>query len=482
MKILPRILILSLAWYFVSACGASDDDKKPDLVDIGGNISIPAGSSPLFIQFSSTTKSSDSSGLNLASPEATNFRNSAIASGPAEEFHFYIKEMNLVPAEDGINIPIFKDDSGNGKKIIIKKNSTVDLSDLFTQIACLDDEGDIVELEADQVCECGLDENGKLIEKVTVDQQGNALEKAYCPEIPEGGTPPVGVMAVEQAGEYKALSITVAKIGQYKGCASGIFQADDVARTYCTQKVYDPTKRDSYANEDFEGKIAELMKVDLNPFGNGDETLNFPIKNNFNLAENARPQITLLIDTNRMVRYYNGFSEGSSPIPGDSSKVPLWFPNMLRTSSFAFIGKPGNIQGYSWTAHVTSGLTDDEFNEAPSDYDCSFDCIDVNGWLTVVWDPNGDLLMSSFTPDDDNTLTVIKGANWVSATGLDTSFFESKGANSWDVKYTLGEGFLGKVYNVNFDLDVGSSLETYFNLMNSENGKSYGRIKLTRGF
>jgi hypothetical protein len=96
----------------------------------------------------------------------------------------------------------------------------------------------------------------------------------------------------------------------------------------------------------------------------------------------------------------------------------------------------------------------------------------------MVFDKNGGPLLANIMPDDDNTLTVLKGGN-KSRDGLNTSLFESAGTNLWNVSGALGSDTANQIiFGVPTDLAVGSeTTSVYFEGM----GNSYGTIRLKRG-
>ena len=200
-------------------------------------------------------------------------------------------------------------------------------------------------------------------------------------------------------------------------------------------------------------------------------TLDFPITGGVNLDATAPQQLTMLLDANRLLRFFNQGRTDQGPNPGLPANRSYFFTTVFERSVFAFVGTPGSIRGYSWATRACTQAT-----TIPSDHQCTDNPFVVAGWLTLVFDKDGTPLLASAMPDDDNTLTVIKGAN-MTRTGYDTTAVTSS-ETSWNARVSLGESDKATLFNVPKTLDVGSeSVEGYFEGMQ----KSYGTVRYKRG-
>ena len=437
----------------VSGLGLSGCSSKDD-----GN-SSSSSSSKLLLQFKTSAK--PTSALALSSSE-TDFRNSAIASGRPDSLTLYVKRMAL-EGTSGVKI-IFSDTDGKAIKV---KDKTVDISDLFTNYACVDTTGTPVEGVGE--CPCGLDADKKPVLK---DTTTNA-----CPDT---GSAPVASVPAD-AGTYTKLSVEFSVRGKVKGCVTGNFttvgstgSSTQGSHTYCTKEsahTFQATPGVSAASE-LEGITAEEMDYQL-PKANQLYTattdtfmMEFPISGGVTLTEGGTsPLMTMVIDTNRMLRFYNK-NQTNSPNNMGSSRA-YFFNTVFEESAFVFVGAAGDVRGFKWWTDACSPYT--------SGTPCSGNTSTVAGWMTVIKNADGKPLVVGLMPDDDNSLTIVKGSN-KSSDGLKSSAFEATGSN-YNVTYSLGTNGTGQIQNVNLDADVGTTQTTSFTGL-SEYG---GAIYLKRG-
>jgi hypothetical protein len=69
--------------------------------------------------------------------------------------------------------------------------------------------------------------------------------------------------------------------------------------------------------------------------------------------------------------------------------------------------------------------------------------------MTVIKDSDGKPIIVGIMPDDDNSLTVLKGSN-KNSNGLDSGAFTASGSN-YDIMFSLGTEGSGTIKNVSLD-------------------------------
>lgn len=429
---------------------------------------------------SSTLQKSRNKSTSVA-PE--DFVSTSITSGAPDTFSLALQTMTLVGLDEkGATavVPIFHEPAG---RPIVISGSRVDLSALFTRFECLDANGVGYQLAAGESCQCGFDRDNRPLGQVRDPASGRMV----CPwDLPgdTGGRGRGGQVTTLQAsiGSYTALDVVFQRRARISGCLTGQYGAPGSSisgkHTYCTQ-----AGRALYAGvgggqrADFEGRAAEEMDFDLARPGTGAGadtlTLRFPIEGGLTLAEGGTERLTLVIDTNRLLRFYN--QAISQPVnPGAPSTVSYFFTTVFDGSVFVFAGQPGEIYGYQLVTRACIGAA-----QIPADHDCPTGSV-VAAWLTVVADPAGIPITASFMPDDDNTLTVIKGSNQAgSPQGAvwDPSCVTRNQSGGFDLRYLLGSSDSGVVFNVRTDVRVGDALPgVYFEGLQ----RSYGVVTAYR--
>jgi hypothetical protein len=357
---------------------------------------------------------------------------------------------------------IFSDENG---KAITVRDKTVDISDLFTTYACVDNTGTPVVGVSE--CPCGLDADKNPVAK---DAATNS-----CPDT--GSTPTASVPS--SSGTYNKLSVEFSVRAKVKGCVTGNFStvgsngaSTQGQHTYCTKataNTFQSTPGVSDASE-LEGIAAEEMDYQLPKanqlYSDASSTfmMEFPISEGVTLTEGgSSPLMTMVIDTNRMLRFYNK-NQTKSPNPGMSDSRAYFFNTVFEESAFVFVGGAGEIRGFNW------------WTDACKPYTLGTSCSAGNssvvaGWMTVIKDTNGKPLVVGLMPDDDNSLTIVKGSN-KSAEGLKSIAFEATGAN-YNVTYSLGTEGTGQIKNVNLDAAVGSTQTTTFSGLMEYGGDFY---------
>lgn len=415
----------------------------------------------------------------------SDFCNSEIASGPPNAFSVTIRKMTLLSSADGSKaaVPIFDDPAG---KTITITGSRVDLSDMFTKFDCVDNAGNAYTLKPGESCDCGFDVDNNPMGTVLDPSTGGQV----CPwDLPEDKDAPDGgaggtdggsrkmrgagakVASLEAAaGRFDTLEVLFSRKARISGCVTGNFCAPDAQsvhgeHTYCTQAskaFYGGTGGGE--NADFEDKLpGEEMDFDLRLACKPDTAETVPeqysIRGGLELTEGATAPLNLVVDLNRMLRFYNQARPESPCGKGLLSTPSYFFTSVFDSSVFVFAGKPGAIQGYQL---LTQACTEAADADVPPDYVCTTNPFVVAVWLTVVLDDQGAPILASFQPDDDNTLTVIKGAtSTMTAFGpqWDPSAIAKVSDGVYNLTYRLGtENESGTVFNIDTRVGLGEAL------------------------
>lgn len=450
-RIVPVVSLLLLSSLSFS-CKKSEEEK-------------PTGT----LQMSMRLAASDSTGALALDASPSDFRATAIVSGPPDEMKLVIKKMSLISSSGSDQITIYS--NSEGKELVVKSGN-IDLSSLFTRYACLDNAGNPVE---GVECPCGLDSDNKPVEK---DEAGSC-------KYPEGYVPPSGLMEVQE-GTFGSLRVEFGIGAKMKGCVTGNYSTMNNpvvqgVHTYCTNSAKSTLQAtQGGTNADFEiaPSSATEMLVQLGgeePMPTSDSRtygLNFPIKGNIEIKEGQTADLTMVLDANRLLRFYNQNTPTQGPSPGSPLNTSYFFTGQVFDNSvFVFVGKPGEIRGFqTWTSACNT-------TPKPADRICTGAGSVVTGWVTVVKDPDAKPLLLGLNPDDDNTLTIIKGSN-KSENGIDPTAFVANGSN-YDMVYKLGNEGGGTIYNINLDAAVGSTQTSTFECKIQTNDY-YGKIYLKR--
>ena len=410
----------------------------------------------------------------LALPQPSAFVNSSIASGPPDSLTINITQMQLSGTDSSgnpLSTPIFYD--ANGKSISIV-GSHVDLSAMYSNFSCLDNSGNPYTLTASQTnCDCGFDQNNQPLASTT-DSQGRTI----CPQdtnstIKPGSGGKIATMSAG-AGTYTSLAVTFQRQAQVSGCVSGNFNHSSAGQlttgihTFCTQAASSMINNSGGATSSasFENVTPQTVNFDLQGgtsastgTNGGTFTVTFPLASNLTLGTGASAPLTLMIDTNRMLRFYA--NENGNPIPNTPSATSYFFTSVFNHSLYIFAGLPGSIYGYELVALAC--VNQDGSKPAltsVASYDCSAATSRpaatenvgvVAAWLTVVADSTGVPFMGNITPDDDDTLTVIKGNNQTlisGQSGWDKTAFTTNTDGTYNFQYNLDSSHVGTLYNV----------------------------------
>jgi hypothetical protein len=189
--------------------------------------------------------------------------------------------------------------------------------------------------------------------------------------------------------------------------------------------------------------------------------LAYPLLKAFEVKENEKIDLTMVIDMNRLLRYETGATNNSwGPEKNRPSEnypsvrnPSFFFDSTFRGSAFVFAGKPGGVYGYE----VLSLVCPDAFHDA-----ANFRCDDPNSttigednyfavetWMTIITDGTGAPLSLLIQPKDDTRLTTLVGSHtrdsqWV---------FPSTDGKTADIRYGLGDNFLGTLFGFPAALD-----------------------------
>jgi hypothetical protein len=417
--------------------------------------------------------------LDPGASSTTTFVNGSIASGPPDSLGIAVRKIEL--RADRAGIPIFDEPAGKSIQI---SGSRVDLSDLFTHYDCVDGSGDAYQLKTGETCDCGFDDQNHVI--ATAKKDG----KDVCPwdagqNVPRGHGGRIASIEAG-AGSYTSLAVTFKRKARAQGCVTGNFGAPGSTvtgvHTYCTRAAGAfMAGMGGAPRGDFEGGAAQESDFDLarpggEPPGGDELTVEFPIQGGLTLAPGGAAPLTLVIDTSRLLRFYNQATD--NPInPGAPTSVSYFFTTVFQDSIYLFGGRAGTIFGYQLTTNACFNVED---ASVPPDYQCTMGGQVVAAWLTLVTGPSGAPLTASLMPDDDNTLTVLKGNNQAMRAGhaaWDSSMIVSRPDGRLDVSYRLGPDE-GTIFNIDTHAAPGASLpDVHFRGLQ----KSFGVVTASRG-
>lgn len=206
-------------------------------------------------------------------------------------------------------------------------------------------------------------------------------------------------------GVVSKVELTFASTGRIKGEVTGYFVTENMpaTKTFYTKAnyPYDAVSHTGGASSAtvFESGPSEEMDIAL---GGDGQDLNVGTPLNYEIKADETPVLTILFDLNRMLRFYNGLNlEHQGGVnPSDPADKAYFFSHSIFGNSVAtFFGVAGKIQGYE-TVYAAYNLDTPIGNGLP----CA-----IRGWMTLVYDANGNFLTGSLIGNDDNALTVAKG-------------------------------------------------------------------------
>lgn len=464
-----------------AACG-----KKKSKSDAGGD-TVAQGQLALSFAAANSKTTGNTFALDSSEFAPSVAQPTSIASGAPDSFEVSILSLDL-EGKDKNGAPvaanIFKNESGKPIKVT---GSEIDLSQLFTTYECVKKDGSPVTLAEGETCKCGLDKDDKVIAPQAdgsckqTDDQGKLMEI----------TEPAGLFKIS-AYTYSKLKVTFVPKAKIKGCVSATFMTTNDtttngsagAQTYCTRTDLASTNESiKPGHTAFKNVTAQESEIYLNKAWSSrseNVSLEFPIKDGLTIAEGQKANLTMVIDVNRMLRFYNKGRADQGPNPEFPTDRAYFFTTVFEDSLFVFAGKAGGIRGYSFQTETCIEAFQDS-------YTCSSGSAkSVDGWVTLILDSTGTPFAASIMPDDDNNLTTIKGGNRKAEVGIDASMITKNANGTYDVSVSL-QGDVNPTIK-SFDLSgaVGSSFSTNYrgikgNFVGGASVDSFGTIKLTRG-
>jgi hypothetical protein len=209
-----------------------------------------------------------------------------------------------------------------------------------------------------------------------------------------------GISLTLPSGNITSVILTFATAAKIKGTLTASFATSGtpVAETLYTKNAYSYdalTHAGGGANfTPFETGPAEETSVSLGADHDFTE-ITVPVIHGDTAASAT---LTILVDLNRMLRFYDGLS--NAPSPADPTNKAYFFCHTLFTHSVAaFIGTAGTIQGYK-TEYASYDAGQEIGARTPDG---------VLGWMTLIFDAQGNFLSGILMGDNDNALTVAKG-------------------------------------------------------------------------
>lgn len=446
------LLTLNLCLSLVGCKKSNDDEDANDAKN--------AATGSLILNFAGSADSASAS-FKLTDPL---FKPSSIASGAPDSLDIYVTEISLRGKSDNGSIETVKVFSDTDGKKVSLKSGVVDISNLFTTFRCVLSDGTILSLPDGQTCECGVDSVTKEpVVKETVEG------KEVCPEKKDGQViiPPSGIVTAT-AMTYDTVDITYNLLADMKGCVSATFAGNGDqggAHTYCTNSNHYLGGDTRPAHSDFETTSATTAKVPLSKAFPADRTSlsqSFTITNGLELKSGDEANLSIVLDANRLLRFYNQGRTDTGPNPGFPTDYSYFFTTIFDSSIYVFAGKTGSIRGYEWLAkHCKTGVTNCESETDSNNFTY------VQGWFTVVYDVNQTPMIFSAMPDDDNTLTILKGGN-TSKDGTDASAFVKKDS-TYNISGQLGTSSFS-IAGFNLDLAVDASQNTTYTGLDGNTG------------
>jgi hypothetical protein len=146
-------------------------------------------------------------------------------------------------------------------------------------------------------------------------------------------------------------------------------------------------------------------------------TVQYAFGSDLKLLPGQSTRLTLLVDANRLLRFETSIRDDARSVKDGWPKTrPYFYSTTFRDSSFAFLGEPGEIRGYKWGAYACEG--------APATCKGASGAFYIEGWLTTLARKGTAPFFTHFMPDDDSTLTTVKGTNRVMKSSQNGMTFE----------------------------------------------------------
>lgn len=291
-------------------------------------------------------------------------------------------------------------------------------------------------------------------------------------------------------GEYNMLKVSFKHGAKIKGCVDANWDGSNKnslsgTKKYCTRSgksIFDSSKGDNSYYEDYDP--AEFVDINIKYSSNESKTTNdtfekeFPIPSGFEIKKGETTSLTMVIDLNAMLRYYNdGSSDPSQTVNPGWPEGAYFFDSMFNSSVYFFLGKAGRIYGYELGA-----LSCPKSKYTVATKACSDNFQKIPVWLTLIMANDGTPLSAVFNGKDDRDYTVLQGGtfnedNWVVQNENDS--------NKVNIKYsqrpTFGElkGFPKDLESTAVGSDIdGVTFEVYN--PNQDEAENIGPVYVTR--
>jgi hypothetical protein len=225
------------------------------------------------------------------------------------------------------------------------------------------------------------------------------------------GTVDVGDIVLDSFPAWKVTAIELAfsDTAVIKGTLIGTFNADTSGTkflsevdTFYTKYQYSYNASIGSGGADssvgcytaFKIAPAESTTISLQGSTNGIAYATTPTNFKLDTAALVAPNLTLVFDLSRMLRFYNGcnLQHTGGVNPNDPANKAYFFCHTVFSGSVgAFFGTPGQIQGYE------------------SVYNCTEGNCGVKAWMTIMCNQTGNIISGILLGNDDNDFTIAKG-------------------------------------------------------------------------
>ena len=397
------------------------------------------------------------------------FELASVTSSKPDEFHLTVTRLSL----DGTEL--FHDDEG---KDLIIRDGAVDISYLFD--TCINKvTGDNIACD-----QCYLPTTGEEVALCDTCYDINTTEVECNATTTMSIKSPKAQLSVENR-DYSDLQIEFKTKAKIKGCSEGDFSSYSLVpghHKYCTQSALSTYSSSTPSPTDYEDKTPELMDFALHSVVGlipEQDTLNLMFDiSDINIS--AEPTITLLLDTNRLLRFYNqGTAGGVSPVVTGSRAY--FYDSVFLNSMFVSLGEPSSLQGYRY--YAVGCVTNEE--EIPTDLTdlsyCQEHLKKGSGWFTYIIDADNNPQLINLQGDDE--IAAIKGTNKSQEWGeLESSYFTKDENGLYNIRFNLNRDGVGMLYgfeptDVNEEQIILEKFET-----NDGAHKEWYKVKLIREF
>jgi hypothetical protein len=215
-------------------------------------------------------------------------------------------------------------------------------------------------------------------------------------------------------GTATKISLTFKSTAKVKGTLTANFNLGSLTVHTKGAYAYDAVNHTGGANSYTAFTSGSAEEMDLPLSGDGD-TITIEADCNTPITEDGANNLTILFDTSRVLRFYDGGNPGGSGVnpPDPGNKAYFFGHSLLSTFIAPFFGTPGRIEGYKAFYSATAGGG-------------------VYAWMTLVYDGDGNFLKGMLMGDDDNALTIAKGRV--------LTFEDGASAGTYDFTYDTANG------------------------------------------